>query len=79
MYPSRPKKQPTFGQTVKEGLGLGLGSAIGHRVVGAVLGPPTIQTQVQAPAPKPDDLWQRCLERTNFDIEKCEVFKPSKP
>jgi hypothetical protein len=75
----RQPTKPTFGQTVKEGLGLGLGSAIGHRVVGAVLGPPTIQTQVQAPAQKPDDLWQRCLERTNFDVEKCEVFKPSRP
>jgi hypothetical protein len=69
-----PAVQPTLGQTIKEGFGLGIGVAAGQRVVGAVLGP------APAPAPtgkRPDELWQLCLERTNFDVEKCEVFKPA--
>ncbi len=79
-YRQSTKQQPTFGQTVKEGVGIGIGSAIGQRVVASILGPPTIQTQVKdTPASNPDDLWRRCLERTDFDVEKCEVFKPSKP
>jgi hypothetical protein len=31
--------RPTFFQTVKEGIALGVGSSIGHRIVGAVMGP----------------------------------------
>ena len=31
--------RPSFFQTVKEGIALGVGSSIGHRLVGAVLGP----------------------------------------
>ena len=32
---------PTFGQTLKEGFAFGTGSAIAHRVVGAIFGPMT--------------------------------------
>lgn len=35
---------PTLGQSIKEGFGLGAGSAIAQRMVSAVFGPPTINT-----------------------------------
>ena len=72
---SAPAPAPTLGQTVKEGFGLGLGSAVAHRVVGAVLGPPKIET-VAAPK-QSHDLWARCLEQTHYDVEKCAPFKPA--
>lgn len=70
---SAPAPAPTLGQTVKEGFGLGLGSAVAHRVVGAVLGPPKIEMATK----QSHDLWARCLEQTNYDVEKCTPFKPA--
>jgi hypothetical protein len=67
--------KPTVGQSIKEGFGLGIGSAVGQRLVSAVFGPPTIKT-VAAPAPSQTDLWVRCLEQTQGDVEKCAPFKP---
>jgi hypothetical protein len=67
----------TVGQSIKEGFGLGIGSAVGQRLVSAVLGPPRIQTEMSTRAP-PADLWVRCLEQTQGDVEKCEPFKPKK-
>lgn len=64
---------PTLGQTVKEGFGLGLGSAVAHRVVGAVLGPPKVE---MIKPQQSHDLWARCLEQTHYDTEKCAPFKP---
>uniref|UniRef100_A0A6C0DBP4 CHCH domain-containing protein n=1 Tax=viral metagenome TaxID=1070528 RepID=A0A6C0DBP4_9ZZZZ len=34
-----PAPAPSFGQTLKEGFAFGTGSAIAHRVVGAIFGP----------------------------------------
>lgn len=68
----------TVGQSIKEGFGLGVGSAVGQRLVSAFFGPPTI-TSVATPAPAPSqaaDLWVRCLEQTQGDVEKCAPFKP---
>ena len=77
IWNSAPAPAPTLGQTIKEGFGLGLGSAVAHRVVGAVLGPPKIE-MVTVPAPKQSyDLWARCLEQTHYDVEKCASFKPT--
>ena len=74
---SAPAPAPTLGQTVKEGFGLGLGSAVAHRVVGAVLGPPKIEMAVPSGTKQSHDLWARCLEQTNYDVEKCTPFKPA--
>ena len=40
---------PTFGQTLKEGFAFGTGSAIAHRVVGAIFGPLTAAPVAPAP------------------------------
>lgn len=77
IWHSAPAPAPTLDQTVKEGFGLGLGSAVAHRVMGAILGPPKIEMSA-TPAPKQThDVWARCLEQTNYDVEKCAPFKPS--
>jgi hypothetical protein len=69
--------QPTLGQTIKEGFGYGVGSAVAHRVVGAFLGPQTVAVKPVVPAQaQTEDLWVRCLEQTNYDTEKCSQFKP---
>ena len=76
--PVSVQSKTTIGQSVKEGFGLGLGSAVAQRVVTAVLGPPRIATEVTpAPSPPPIDLWVRCLEQTQYDTEKCAQFKPA--
>ena len=36
-----PAAPPSFGQTLKEGIGFGAGSAIGHRIVGSIFGSPS--------------------------------------
>jgi hypothetical protein len=36
-------QRPSFLQTMKEGLALGVGSSIGHRIVGAAFGEPTLR------------------------------------
>jgi hypothetical protein len=45
-------KSPSFLQTIKEGVGLGIGSSIGHRIVGSILGSnntvvPSINTEYE--------------------------------
>lgn len=64
---------------MKEGFGLGVGSAVAQRVVTGILGPPRIATESVAPAPTNtnSDLWVRCLEQTQGDVEKCAPFKPA--
>lgn len=44
--PSRPVTTvatPSLGETFKHSIAAGVGSSIGHRIVGAVLGPPRIE------------------------------------
>jgi hypothetical protein len=67
-----------MGQSIKEGFGLGVGSAVAQRLVTGIFGPPRIATEsaAPAPAPSPSDLWVRCLEQTQGDVEKCAPFKP---
>lgn len=65
---------PTLGQSIKDGIGLGIGSSIGHRITSAFFGPPTVATVVKheapaAPAPCPerqklDFAFASCLEAT---------------
>jgi hypothetical protein len=52
---------PTFGQTLKEGFAFGTGSAIAHRVVGAIFGPLTAAPSA-APAAAP-----RVSEKTPYE------------
>ena len=68
-----------LGQSIKEGFGLGVGSAVAQRVVTGILGPPRVVTETVTPASTPtlstSDLWIRCLEQTQGDVEKCEPLK----
>ena len=55
--PAIVSQKPSFLQTMKDGVALGIGSSIGHRVVGAFMGPPTVQAPI--------------VEKTNIEYEKC--------
>jgi hypothetical protein len=44
---------PGFFQTMKDGVALGAGSAIGSRIVSGIFGPPTIQTSPANPGSNP--------------------------
>jgi hypothetical protein len=60
-------QRPSFVQTMKEGLALGVGSSIGHRIVGAVLGSssPAIHTK--------NEEYEKCMKDTN-DKSGCEYL-----
>ena len=63
---------PSFGQTMKEGFGLGVGSAIAHRVVGSILGAPTVNvTQASAPISHPCDkervAFESCMKTQSME------------
>ena len=44
--PALIPERPSFLQTMKEGVALGLGSSLGHRLVGSIMGPATVQNQI---------------------------------
>jgi hypothetical protein len=48
-YTPSTQSSPGFFQTMKDGVALGAGSAIGSRIVSGIFGPPTIQTTSPAP------------------------------
>ena len=52
---------PSLFQTIKEGVAFGAGSSIGHRIVGAIMGPSTVQTYVQSKDKKQDE-YELCLK-----------------
>jgi hypothetical protein len=83
LVPSVPASTPSFGQIVKEGIGFGAGSAIGHRIVGAVFGsnstpittPPTVP--VAAPPGKcttERNAFELCLKTKSDDQCNNEVL-----
>ena len=60
-------QRPSFLQTMKEGLTLGVGSSIGHRIVGAVLGTP------HNPLNTKNEEYEKCMKDTN-DKSGCEYL-----
>jgi hypothetical protein len=54
-YSSPPLTQsntsPGFFTTMKEGIALGAGSAIGSRIVSGIFGPPTVEVKTSQPSP----------------------------
>lgn len=48
---------PSLFQTVKEGVAFGVGSSIGHRIVGAFMGPSNVQAK-----DKRQDEYEQCLK-----------------
>jgi hypothetical protein len=66
--PSLPGPSSTLAQSMKEGFGLGAGSAIAHRVVASIFGAPTVNTVITGssqPTPK-----QPC-EKERLAFESC--------
>jgi hypothetical protein len=65
--PASIAQRPSFLQTMKEGLALGVGSSIGHRIVGAVLGSP------HTPVNTKNEEYEKCMKDTN-DKSGCEYL-----
>ena len=43
--------KPSFLQTMKEGVALGVGSSIGHRIIGSIFGPPSVAVSTPMATP----------------------------
>ncbi len=68
-----PYPQMSIGQSIKDGIGLGIGSSLGHRIVGAFF--PTNSTVM--PSPPPEKLEPCVHERRIFEnclLNESEVF-----
>ena len=61
-------QKPSFLQTMKEGVALGIGSSIGHRIVGAVFGSPRVPT-----VDTKNEEYEKCIKDTN-DKSGCEYL-----
>jgi hypothetical protein len=62
-------ERPSFLQTMKEGVALGIGSSIGHRMVGAVMGAPA----VKIPSAENNVEYEKCIKESN-DKLGCEYL-----
>ena len=58
---------PTLGHSIKDGFGLGFGSAIAHRMVSGIFGAPTV-TAVLPHDPTP---FEQCVAENRDDIGVC--------
>lgn len=65
-------ERPSFLQTMKEGVALGVGSSIGHRIVGSIMGPSIVQT-----VDKKQEEYEQCMKDNN-DKTGCEHILKSK-
>ena len=61
-------QKPSFLQTIKEGVALGVGSSIGHRIVGSILGSPN----TSLPSSKNYE-YEQCMKDNN-DKAVCEYL-----
>jgi hypothetical protein len=67
-------ERPSFLQTMKEGVALGVGSSIGHRLVGAIMG----QTIVNKPTVNTkQEEYDQCIKENN-DIAGCQHILKTK-
>ena len=62
-------QKPSFLQTMKEGFGLGIGSSIGHRIVGSILG----STNISTSSVIKNDEYEQCMKDNN-DKTGCEYL-----
>jgi hypothetical protein len=65
--PALIPQKPSFLQTMKEGVALGVGSSLGHRLVAAVMGPTIIQNSY---VDKREE-YEKCMKDNN-DKSGCE-------
>jgi len=69
--PAITPQRPSFLQTMKEGVALGIGSSIGHRVVGAFMGPSSpIKEHVPSLMTRE---YEKCMEEYD-DKAVCEKY-----
>jgi hypothetical protein len=64
----------TLGQSIKDGIGLGIGSSLGNRLVSAIFGPPKIEMKSPEASRTPYD---KCMEKYKNEID-CEYLKDNK-
>lgn len=68
-----PVSAPSFTQTIKDGIGYGIGSSIGHRITNFFLGPPSQQHQSPQPTLTP---YEKCLLENKDMPMACDTLKP---
>ncbi len=72
--PALISQKPSFLQTMKEGVALGVGSSIGHRIVGAILGPAIAHNPS---VDKIKEEYDQCMKDNN-DKSGCEHILKTK-
>ena len=70
--------RPSFLQTIKEGLAFGVGNSIGHRIVGAAFGEPTLRVGMSPQKPSPEttssEEYEQCMKKYD-DVAVCKKLK----
>jgi hypothetical protein len=72
--------RPSFLQTMKEGISFGVGSSIGHRIVGAfgAFGQPTPRVSAASGEPSPEatssEEYEQCMKKYD-DVAVCKKLK----
>jgi hypothetical protein len=66
--------QPTFGQTVKQGIAFGVGQTISHRIMGGGVSR-SDKTEVSVPRSDAKPEFIQCMKESNYDIEACKQYK----
>jgi hypothetical protein len=69
-HPTPIVNQPTLGQSMKEGFGLGAGSAIAHRVVASIFGAPTVNTVITT-TPQSVSVSKQPCDKERLAFEAC--------
>jgi membrane protease subunit (stomatin/prohibitin family) len=71
---------PGIWGSMKQGIGLGMGSEMGHRIMNSVLGPPahnqqqTTYKEAQHLPPAHQNLYAQCIEKNQDFKEICKPF-----
>jgi hypothetical protein len=80
-FATQQPQQSSLGQSMKDGFGMGIGSAIAHRAVSAVFGAPKVEmiglekkdaasaTTILQPTP-----YEQCMKYNTNDHETCKSY-----
>lgn len=68
-----PVQRPSFLQTMTEGVALGVGTSIGHRIAGALMGLTQVHTPVQHTDTKQKD-YDQCMKEYYDDKAVCRHY-----
>ena len=63
----------SLGQSIKDGIGMGLGSAFAHRMVSSLFGPPKVETIVTDGTAKKEP-YEQCMKYNSNDHETCKTY-----